>query len=232
MNLAETLAQLEQMGTETNRRIYRNHGAQEQVYGVSTANLKLLVKAIKKDHALAEQLWETGNYDAQVLALMIADPRQMTSEIIDAWSKVITNYGITDYFVGLVIQTPFAEEKAQLWKDSENEWIGRMGWHLIGRLAADKTRPDSEFEAYLPVIEGEIHTRLNRTRQAMHNALIAIGTRGGEIMDKAFASANRIGPIDIDHGNTGCVTPDTIPYIKKAVARHEKKTDKTAVPSS
>lgn len=226
MNFAETLAQLEQMGTETNRRIYRNHGASDSVYGVSTANIKLLIKAIKKDHALAQQLWDTGNYDAQVLAMMIADPQQMTSETIDTWASVVTSYGIADYFAELVFKTPFAEKKAQQWRDSENEWIGRIGWHLIAKAAADKARPDSEFEAYLPTIEEEIHTRLNRTRQAMLNTLVAIGTRGGPIMEKTFDFVTRIGPVDIDHGKTGCVTPDTIPYILKAVAHAEKKAAK------
>ena len=231
MNLAETLAQLEQMGTETNRRIYRNHGATELVYGVSTANLKTLVKAIKKDHALAQQLWETSNYDAQVLATMIADPQQMTNESIDAWAKGVYTYGIADYFAELVFRTPFAEEKARQWKDSENEWLGRMGWHLIAKAAADKTRPDSEFEDYLPVIEREIHTRLNRTRQAMLNTIIAIGGRGGALMDKTIESATRIGFVDIDHGNTGCETPDAIPYMRKVAARADQKAAKTPQPS-
>jgi len=231
MNLAETLAQLEQMGTETNRRIYRNHGAHDPLYGVSTANLKALFKAIKKDHALAQQLWDTGNYDAQILATMIADSRQMSNDSIDTWATVITSYGLADYFADLVFKTPFAEEKARQWRDSDNEWIGRTGWHLIAKLAADKTRPDGEFESYLPVIEGEIHTRLNRTRQAMLNTLIAIGGRGGEIMDKTIASATRIGPIEIDHGNTGCETPDAIPYMRKVAARSEQKAAKTPQPS-
>jgi 3-methyladenine DNA glycosylase AlkD len=232
MTLAEVLAQLEQMGTETNRRIYRNHGASEPLYGVSTPNLKTLLKAIKKDHALAQQLWETGNYDAQILAAMIADPSQMTSESIDAWARSLNSYAVGDYLADVIIKTPFAEEKAHAWKDNEGDWIGRMGWHLIAKRAADKTLPDSEFEAYLPIIEREIHTRLNRTRQAMLNTLIAIGGRGGAIMDKAIESATRIGPVNIDHGKTGCETPEAIPYMRKAAAHAQKKAAKTPLPAS
>lgn len=232
MNLAEAMAQLEQMGTETNRRIYRNHGASDPVFGVSTANLKTLVKAIKKDHALAKQLWDTGNYDAQILATMIADPQQMTRENLDEWAKTLNSYPLADYVADVIFKTPFTEEKIHQWQNSEHEWLGRIGWHLIAKQAANKNRPDSEFEAYLPVIEAEIHTRLNRTRQAMNNALIAIGSRGGQIMEKAIESAARIGPVDIDHGNTNCETPDAIPYIRKAVAYAEKKAAKNAVPSS
>jgi hypothetical protein len=228
MNFADVMNQLKQMGTEANRRIYRNHGATENVFGVSTANLKTLVKAIKKDHALAEQLWNTGNYDAQSLAAMIADPAQMTSESIDAWSKGLYTYGLTDYFADLVFKTPFAEEKALQWKDSSNEWLGRAGWHLIAKSAADPQRPDSEFAAYLPVIEREIHIRVNRTRQAMLNTLVAIGARGGDIMEQTFSAVGRIGPVEIDHGNTSCETIEPISYIKKVLARTEKKASKTA----
>jgi hypothetical protein len=227
MNFTDVMTQLEQMGTETNRRIYRNHGASENVFGVSTANLKTLVKAIKKDHPLAQQLWDTGNYDAQSLATMIADPAQMTSESIDAWATGLYTYGQTDYFADLVFKTPFAEEKAHQWKDSPNEWLGRAGWHLIAKSAADPQRPDSDFAAHLPVIEREIHIRLNRTRQAMLNTLVAIGARGGDIMEQTFTTVGRIGLVEIDHGNTSCETIDPIPYIKKVLARTEKKAAKT-----
>ncbi len=62
MLLEEVMQQLEEYGTEQNRKTYKNHGAKEPLFGVSFANLKLLKKKIKKDHDLAILLWETKKY--------------------------------------------------------------------------------------------------------------------------------------------------------------------------
>jgi len=67
------------MGTAQNRKVYARHGVGEDMYGVSYSNLGKLRKSIKRHHALAEQLWATGNHDARVLATMIADPAEMKS---------------------------------------------------------------------------------------------------------------------------------------------------------
>jgi 3-methyladenine DNA glycosylase AlkD len=53
MNVQEALDTLRSLGTEQNRKIYRRHGAGEDVYGVSFAHLKDLKKKIKTDHELA-----------------------------------------------------------------------------------------------------------------------------------------------------------------------------------
>ncbi|MGQ0441490.1 DNA alkylation repair protein, partial [Bacillus sp. B-TM1] len=42
MLLEEVMQQLEEYGTEQNRKTYKNHGAKEPLFGVSFANLKLL----------------------------------------------------------------------------------------------------------------------------------------------------------------------------------------------
>ena len=38
----------------------------------------------------------------------------------------------------------------------------------------------------------------------------------------ALAAAKRIGTVEVDHGETGCQTPDAGPYIRKTVA-HRKE---------
>ncbi len=64
MELAEIMARLEALGTEQNRKVYRRHGAQEPLFGVSFGNLDKLRKELKTNDSLAEQLWSTGNTDA------------------------------------------------------------------------------------------------------------------------------------------------------------------------
>ena len=68
LELPSILKELEKLGTEQNRKIYRNHGATGKFFGVSFGNLRKLGKKIGINHMLASELIETGNVDAQALA--------------------------------------------------------------------------------------------------------------------------------------------------------------------
>jgi 3-methyladenine DNA glycosylase AlkD len=227
MNLNSALRELKRHGTVQNRKVYRRHGVGENMYGVSFGDLRGLAKQIKRDHVLAVQLWATGNHDAQVLATLIADPEQFDAKTLDAWAKDLSNYTITDEFVGLVARTTYRQKKAEKWHKAQGEWIGRAGWHLIGQLALhDAALPDNYFEPYLAEIATGIHLRKNRVREAMNNALIAIGVRDDYLQGKALEVAKSIGPVEVDHGETNCRTPAAAAYILKTVARKHSKSAK------
>jgi len=53
----------------------------------------------------------------------------------------------------------------------------------------------------------------------MNSALIAIGLRNARLERLAQAAAAAVGKVEVDHGETGCVTPDAAAYIRKARAR-------------
>lgn len=223
MELQETLHQLELLGTEQNRKTYRRHGAGENLYGVSWADLGKLQKKIKKDHALAVELWVTGNYDARILATMIADPKAMTSDDLDAWAGDLDNYVVTDAFSKLAAGSPLIREKIDRWTAADHEWIESAGWSLLAQLAMkDGDLSDDDYEKHLAVIEKDIHNRKNRVRYSMNSALIAIGGRNERLMEKALAAAAKIGKVEVDHGETGCKTPQAAEYIQKMVARKKK----------
>jgi 3-methyladenine DNA glycosylase AlkD len=223
MTGAEVLQQLEQLGTEQNRKIYRRHGVGENHYGVSFANLKKLQKKIKTDQGLAEELWATGNHDARVLTTKIADPHKVSEELLEAWVQDLDNYILADSLAKLVNSTPYRLAKMEQWGASPDEWIGRAGWQLLAHLAlGDDDLPDEYWIGYLEIIQREIHSRKNRVRDAMNGALIAIGMRSSVLEKKALAAAAKIGRVEVDHGETGCKTPDATAYIKRVNER--KKT--------
>lgn len=224
MNLNEVMKELESFGTEQNRKVYTRHGVDTQMFGVSYANIEKLRKKIKRDHALSESLWNTGNHDARILATMIADPDQLTTKQVDSWSKDLTNYVITDAFVKLLGNSPLAQKKAEQWAKSKDEWIGSGGWLLIGIVASkENDLPDNYFEDYLKTIEDKIQTSKNRVKYSMNLALISIGLRNDKLEKKALAAAKRIGKVEVDHGETGCKTPIAAEYIAKVKQRKAAK---------
>ena len=224
MNEKQIMQKLKTMGTEQNRKVYRRHGVGADFYGVSFADLRQLGKQIKTDHALALALWKTDNHDAHMLATMIADPQAMDADTLDKWVKDLDNYIIADSFASLVAKTPFASKKMLKWNKSKDEWVGRVGWHLLAQFAMhDPALPDDYFMPYLDEIEDGIHRRKNRVREAMNNALMAMGIRNERLRERAFAVAKTIGAVEVDHGDTNCKTPDATAYIHKAVAYRQKK---------
>ncbi len=224
MNTNEVLQQLEEMGTAQNRKVYTRHSVSGDQYGVSMANLKTLKKKIKVDQTMAQSLWATGNHDARILATMIADVKHIDDQTLEAWGRDLDNYVIADALSGLIGQTRLARQKMETWTAAESEWVGQVGWNLLAHLAMkDDSLPDDYFRPYLDTIQRDIHYRKNRVRYSMNSALIAIGIRNEVLQEEAIAAAQKIGQVEVDHGETNCKTPDAIPYIQRTVARQKRK---------
>lgn len=230
MDPRTVLAELEAAGTEKNRAIYLRHGAGENQYGVSFKDLRALAKRIGQDQVLARSLWATRNADARLLACMVAEPSRMDDEELDAWIADISYYVLVDEFVADVAsQVGGVRPRMERWIRSARDWTAQAGWDLAAALAArDPALPDRFFLDLLAKIESEIGQAGNRTRHAMNGALIAIGLRNEDLRDAAVTAASRIGPVVVDHGETGCVTPAAIPYIRKTLAYREAQSEKRA----
>jgi 3-methyladenine DNA glycosylase AlkD len=220
MDLKAVLRELEAAGTAQNRKVYARHGVAGDMYGVSYAHLGKLRKKIKTDHELAAELWTTGNHDARVLATQIADPARATRGQLDGWLKDCHNYVLTDALAAYAARTPLAHDRMQKWIRSRQEFVGLAGWSLVAHLATRGDALETDVcESLLGTIERDIHASKNRVRHAMNGALIAIGLRSKALQRQALAAAKRIGRVEVDHGETGCKTPDAAAYIKKAAAR-------------
>ena len=224
MNAKQVLGKLKAMGTAQNRKVYGRHGVTGPMFGVSYANLGKLAKQLKTDHALAVELWDSGNHDARVLATKIADPSALTAGRIEAWKRDLDNYVLTDALAGLVAHSPHAKKKMEQWTKAKGEWAGQAGWGLVTTLAmSSEGLSDTACKGYLKRIEREIHGAKNRVRHAMNMALCGIGMRNAVLQKQAVAVARKIGKVEVDHGETGCKTPDAESYIHRGRARRKAK---------
>jgi 3-methyladenine DNA glycosylase AlkD len=223
MDHATAIAELERRGSEQTRKTFRRHGVLGAQYGVSSADLKALKKAIKTDQALAESLWATGNHDARILATMIADPKAIARRVLESWSRDLDNYVLSDALAVVVAASPHARALMEKWVDSDKEWLGSAGWSVLARMAVGSTSvlSDQECASYLETIRTTIHGRRNRVRYSMNGALISLGLRSPAFQAKALEAAKAIGKVEVDHGETGCKTPDAAEYILKTARRRK-----------
>lgn len=221
MNFTEVMGVLRKAGSEKTVKTYRRHGVKGEMFGVSFADLGKLKKQIKADQPLAEQLWASGNADARILAAMTADPKTLTKSVIESWVKDVDYYVLADYVASAAARTPFAGEILVKWTKSKQEFVRQAGYAMLASMLKDDLGgiSDEACAGFLGTIEKEIHTSPNRARQAMNNALIAIGIYRSRLTRSACEAAARIGVVDVDHGDTACKTPDAAAYIAKALAR-------------
>jgi 3-methyladenine DNA glycosylase AlkD len=221
MKAQEIVATLKKLGKPQTAAIYKRHGSGDNVFGVLTPEIAKLQKKIKVDHALAMELWKTGNAEARVLALQVADPEKLTRADADGLVKDGPVRFIGCYLSGLLARSPIAEETMRAWMNSPDEFPREMGYGLLGvRLKDDPgSISDADAEKVLATIEKEIHRSPNWARYAMNGALISIGVFKPALRKKAIEAAKRIGKVEVDHGETNCKTPDAVPYIEKASKR-------------
>ncbi len=218
----ETLAQLEELGTPQNRKVYPRHGVKGPLFGVSYANLRKLAKRLAPDPRLAAELWSSGNHDARVLATMVDDPSRISARTLREGLADVDNYVLADALASLAGRTSLRDELAEDWTaDPGDEWTGTVGWSLVAAQALDGERhpSDEHFTERLSHIERDIGVAANRVRHSMNGALIAIGCRSQELRQTAEEAAGRIGKVEVDHGQTSCKTPDAIPYLARVWRR-------------
>jgi 3-methyladenine DNA glycosylase AlkD len=219
------MSALEKAGTAQNRKKYTRHGARQPMFGVSFAVLGDLANKNRNNHELAVKLWKTGNYDASLLACQVADPSRVDDELTEKWVRDVYNYVLSGEFSQLVGKSPLAQKKGEKWIKSREEYISRTGWLILSWLVEHSTLPDDYFRSYIARIETKIHSSPNRTRDAMNTALINIGLRPA-LTKECLAAAKRIGKVDVDHGETGCKTPDAGDYIVRTLDYRKKKNKK------
>lgn len=221
MNLQKILTTLKKLGKPQTAAIYKRHGSGDNVFGVLTTEIAKLQKKIKVDHALAMELWKTGNVEARVLALQVADPEKLARADAEGLVKDGPVRFLGCYLSDLLARSPIAEEMMRAWMKSPDEFPREMGYGILGvRLKDDPgSVSDAEAEKVLATIEKEIHRAPNRARYAMNGALISIGIFKPTLRKNAIETGKRIGKVEVDHGETNCKTPDAVPYIEKASKR-------------
>ena len=195
MDKEEVLEWLERKGTRRTVEGMARYGiSAKRAFGVTMGMLLSLSKRVGKDHALATALWDSGWYEARLLAALVGDPQRVTRRQMNAWAASFENWADCDTACfKLFDQTPFAWEKARQWAASPREFVKRGGFALMACLALhDKAAPDKRFLAFLPLIEKGARDERNFVKKAVSWALRAIGRRNLALNAAALTVAERL----------------------------------------
>jgi 3-methyladenine DNA glycosylase AlkD len=189
------LGSLERLGSKRNREGMARYAIRaEKVFGVSVATLQKLAKRLGRTHQLAEALWETGWYEARMLAAFVDEPEQVTPAQMDRWCRDFDNWAICDTVCfHLFDRTPYAWRKVAQWSRRRDEFVRRAAFALLASLSAhDKRSGDEPFLEGLVLVERAAEDGRNFVKKAVSWALRSIGKRNPRLHAAAVASARRL----------------------------------------
>ncbi|UVI32846.1 DNA alkylation repair protein [Paenibacillus spongiae] len=221
MNVEMVMQELEALGKERTKKMYGSNGAHEPLFGVATGHMKPIAKKIKKNQPLAEQLYNTGNYDAMYFAGVIADPKAMTEADFDRWMDTAYFYMLSDYVVAVTLaETDIAQEVADKWIASGEELRMSAGWSCYCWLLGN--RPDTEFSQtklanMLELVVNTIHDSPERTKYAMNNFIYTAAVSYLPLHEKAIETAKAVGPVEVNRDKKKSKFLSASENIQKAV---------------
>lgn len=201
MNVEMVMQELEALGKERTKKMYISNGAHEPLFGVATGAMKPIVRKIKINQHLAEELYSTGNYDAMYFAGIIADPKAMTESDYDRWMDAAYFYMLSDYVVAVTLsESDIAQEVSDKWIASGEELRMSAGWScycwLLGNRK-DVEFSESKISDMLDLVKHTIHDSPERTKSAMNNFLYTVGISYLPLHEKAVETAKAIGIVEV-----------------------------------
>ena len=115
-------------------------------YGVAAHTIKKIAGEYGTDHSLALLLFSQQVRELKLAALYIADPAQLTPEIMEQWTHGMTPE-LADHAASVLFsRTPFVAETALAWVGGDDRELQSMALLMLGRATAGPdghTLPDS-----------------------------------------------------------------------------------------
>lgn len=201
VDVDSVMRELEALGTERTKKSYLSRGVREPLFGVATGAMKPLKKLIGVDQVLADQLWDTGNFDAMYLAGMIADVGVMTEADFERWVDGAYSSMLSEAIVAVTLaESDLAQSVANRWIRSGEENRVSAGWSCYEWLVG--WRPDGYFEPeaireLLELAAATIHDASPRAKRAMNSFVVAVGVSYRPLHDEALRTAEEIGVVEV-----------------------------------
>lgn len=222
--LQALLKQLAALGSESMRKHNAKWGAGENQYGAKHGDIRALAKQDKGDAPLANALWETGNLDAQLLAVLWFKPKELTAREMDRLVRSISCAPVAEWLISYVVkQHADKETLRQQWMAEDDltaggQWAARAGWSLTAERVA-KSPEGLAVPALLDRIEREMGPADPAVQWTMNAALAEIGIHFPQHRLRAIAIGEKLGIYRDYPVSKGCTSPFAPIWINAMVSR-------------
>ena len=219
LTVEDILKELEALGTEKTRIQNSKQGAGENQFGVRLGELRKLAKKIKSNHALALKLWNTENIDARFLAILLMDPKALSSNEMDKIVRSVDFDRVADWLNSYIVKKhPEKELLREKWMSSDDPMAARSGWSLTTDRVVK--RPEGlDISALLDRLETEMGDAPPEAQWTMNFALAHIGIHIPGQRERAIKIGEKLGLYRDYPVSKGCTSPFAPIWIKTMVNR-------------
>jgi 3-methyladenine DNA glycosylase AlkD len=219
VNPQDVLSKLEALGDERVRAQNRRNGAGENQFGVRLGDIRKVARSLRADHALGLALWDTGNLDARLVAILSFNPAKLTGDELEELVRSARSAQLADWLNAYVVRKhPGKEALRQKWMTDSDPWAARAGWDLtserIGRSPVGLDLP-----ALLDRIEAEMGGADPAVQWTMNFCLAGIGIHFPEHRPRALAIGEALGIYRGYPVSRGCTSPFAPIWIQEMVRR-------------
>ena len=217
--LEKTLAQLEALGSDKVRAQNRRQGAGDNQFGVKLGDIRTVAAKIKADHALALDLWNSGNIDARFLAMLLIDPKELSADELDGMVRSVDFSRVADWLSSYVIRKhPDKEALRRRWMADDDPWAARAGWDLTSERIG-KSPEGLDLPALLDRIESEMGAASPEAQWTMNFCLAGIGIHFPQHRERAIAIGETLGVYRDYPVSKGCTSPFAPIWIEEMASR-------------
>ncbi|MFC4874308.1 DNA alkylation repair protein [Negadavirga shengliensis] len=221
MTTKQILAELKALGSEKMKAHNIRHGASESnQFGVKMGDIRKVAKKIKTaDKDLALTLWDTQIIEAQLLAVLLMKPSELSIEELEKLVKTTSFDYVADWFNTYISNKhPEKEQLRQMWITSDNKWALRSAWSILASKIT-KDAADLDLGKLLDQIEKEMPMAQPEVQWTMNFALAHIGIYHPAHRQRAIDLGNKLGIYKDYPVSKGCTSPFAPIWINEMVKR-------------
>lgn len=180
-------------------------------------DLRKMAKEIKMDHALAIELWSSGDFLPRQLAILIMDHKVLTQDVVDKLDRDIQGHPVNErnQLIDWLMANQLTKDKKTIaliesWENSPSPLQRRVFWYYQGRLRwVGQVSPDNT--AYLlSAIEAKIAGEASEVQWAMNFTAGWIGVYDKKFRARCVSLGKKTGLYKDQMVSKGC-TPNYLP---------------------
>lgn len=213
------LDELESLGDPKVRAMHQRNGAGSNCFGVKMGDIRKVAARIKTNHAVALDLWATGNLDAQLVAILVLEPKELSAKELDGLVRTARFAWVADWLNAYVVKEHADHESLrERWMRDKDAWAARAGWSLTsGRVA--RSPEGLDLPALLDRIERELAKAEPAAQWTMNSCLASIGINHPQHRKRALEIGERLGVYRDFPVSKGCTSPFAPVWITEMVRR-------------
>ena len=193
-------------------------------------DLRKLAKEIKKNHALAMELWTSEKLHPRLLAILIMDKNLLTEEVINQLTKDLKlhTYDERNQLMDWLMANQLTKSKKQIaiiesWEKSSFTLQRRIYWYYQGRLRWTGKTPPNNTEQLLLALEASIADEEPEVQWAMNFTAGWIGIYEEQYRNRCVRLGEEVGLYKNEKVAKGC-TPNYLPkFIQVEVGKQKNK---------